>query len=179
MSSLPSTQPEKVWYDANCHCRLVRLRLRIAPLYTPSPEPPFSPSSSSSSHHTSTTPPQSSTPTTNQISTPFACNCSICTKNGYLNIYPSSYETDIEWLHGKDEMTAYEYGPCERKHMFCKRCGSSVALFSYFGGSREGKSPTVGINVCDWFLFSIFYFLYYAIFYFLFSDFLCCGFGLT
>ncbi|KAL8897262.1 MAG: hypothetical protein Q9192_002665 [Flavoplaca navasiana] len=114
MSSPPSTQLEKVWYDANCHCRLVRLRLRIAPLYTPSPEPP----SSSSPSHTSTPPP--STSSTNQLSTPFACNCSICTKNGYLNIYPSSYENDIEWLHGKDEMTAYEYGPCERKHMFCE-----------------------------------------------------------
>ncbi|KAL9038218.1 MAG: hypothetical protein Q9180_003264 [Flavoplaca navasiana] len=146
MSSPPSTQPEKVWYDANCHCRLVRLRLRIAPLYTPLPEPP---SSSSPSSHTST--PLPSTHSPNQLSTPFACNCSICTKNGYLNIYPSSYENDIEWLHGKDEMTAYEYGPCERKHMFCKRCGSSVALFSYFGGSKEGKSPMVGINVCDCF----------------------------
>lgn len=94
---------ERVWYDANCHCRLVRVRLRIPPLYA--------------SEGSSTKPPQI-----------FNCNCSICTKNGYLNVHPEDPKNDFEWVSGKDKLKRYEFGKGFCGHMFCPDCGSSIIL---------------------------------------------------
>ncbi|KAL8772421.1 MAG: hypothetical protein Q9209_002372 [Squamulea sp. 1 TL-2023] len=133
MASVPSD--EKVWYEANCHCRQVRLRLRIRPLYATKDERASS--------------------STEEPFKVWNCNCSICTKNGYLNIYPDDYEKDIEWISGKDDLTEYEYGPCERSHKFCPKCGSSVALFNWFGKNSENKAPKIGINVRLSFVYGI------------------------
>ena len=154
-SNQQQQQQQKVWYSANCHCRLIRLRLRILPLYpssSPSPAPPS----------TSITSPSPTPTSPTEYSNPYNCNCSICTKNGYLNIYPSSYTHDIEWLSGREELRSYEYGACERRHMFCPRCGSSVALFNFFGGEsveEGGRRPMVGVNVCFYFSFFFFFLL--------------------
>ena len=46
--------------------------------------------------------------------------------------------------------------------MFCPRCGSSVALFNFFGGEsveEGGRRPMVGVNVCFYFFFFFFFFL--------------------
>lgn len=104
------------------------MRLRIRPLYaTQDEEEPSS--------------------TTEERLTVWNCNCSICTKNGYLNIYPDDHENDVEWISGKGDLQEYEYGPCERSHMFCPKCGSSVALFNWFKKSSENRAPKIGINV--------------------------------
>lgn len=45
--------------------------------------------------------------------------------------------------------------------MFCPRCGSSVALFNFFGGEsveEGGRRPMVGVNVCFYFFFFFFFF---------------------
>ena len=128
ISTMSSSSPVKVWYDANCHCRLVRLRLRIPPLF--------------------------STPSSPSVEEPLKvinCNCSICTKNGYLNIYPEDPDTNIEWLSGKDELKRYEFGIQNCGHMFCPNCGSSVALFIK-DVEKIGGGPNLGINVSDHFL---------------------------
>lgn len=123
MSTL--VEKNKLWYDANCHCRLVRLRLRTLPLYSSSGE--------------------------QEVFQPWCCNCSICTKNGYLNIYPTDQMNDIEWVSGKDELSRYMYGPKDIGHGFCPKCGSSIVLFVDLPVGADdgegGRGRKVGINV--------------------------------
>ena len=130
----PAIKHDEIWYDANCHCRRLQLRVRCRPLYQ-LPDPQESTSSSSSSKDFE----------------PFAlpdCNCSICVKNGYHNIYPENPDKDIEWISGRDEMTSYQYGPGIMTHQFCPTCGSSIVLL--IDMSKMGKPELgfrTGINV--------------------------------
>jgi len=49
------------------------------------------------------------------------CNCSICSKSGYLHlIVPKS---KFKLLQGKDNLTTYTFDSGEAKHLFCKICG--------------------------------------------------------
>lgn len=49
------------------------------------------------------------------------CNCSVCTKKGYLHwiVSPERFEL----LAGEDVLTTYEFGTRTAKHRFCSRCG--------------------------------------------------------
>jgi len=53
-----------------------------------------------------------------------SCNCSICTTNGYLMVYP--LETNITWHSGFDSMTTYTFGKQKIAHSFCPTCGTSI-----------------------------------------------------
>lgn len=49
------------------------------------------------------------------------CNCSICSKSGYLHlIVPKSR---FRLLQGEDHLTTYTFDTHEAKHLFCKTCG--------------------------------------------------------
>ena len=49
------------------------------------------------------------------------CNCSICTKSGFLHlIVPKSR---FELIHGEEELTTYTFNTRVAKHLFCKVCG--------------------------------------------------------
>ena len=49
------------------------------------------------------------------------CNCSICTKSGYLHlIVPLSRFT---LLSGHEHITSYRFGSQVAEHTFCKTCG--------------------------------------------------------
>lgn len=49
------------------------------------------------------------------------CNCSVCTKSGYLHlIVPSS---QFELQQGKDQLEMYTFNSGVAKHYFCKTCG--------------------------------------------------------
>jgi len=49
------------------------------------------------------------------------CNCSICTKSGYLHlIVPKS---KFHLLHGEDNITTYTFNTSVAKHLFCRVCG--------------------------------------------------------
>ena len=49
------------------------------------------------------------------------CNCSVCTKAGYLHlIVPSS---QFELQQGKDQLEMYTFNSGVAKHYFCKTCG--------------------------------------------------------
>ncbi|KAG6986562.1 non-reducing polyketide synthase phnA [Physcia stellaris] len=122
----------KVWYDANCHCRRIRLRLRITPLYSSPPSPSPSPAPSD----------------------PLAvikCNCSICIKNGYLNIQPHDPEQDIEWLSGKHDLKRYTFGKGAVEHGFCPECGGSIVLFvdmeKMVGEGGRGRKVSVNARM--------------------------------
>lgn len=49
------------------------------------------------------------------------CNCSICSKSGYLHlIVPRS---KFKLLQGEHNLTTYTFDTGEAKHLFCKTCG--------------------------------------------------------
>jgi hypothetical protein len=49
------------------------------------------------------------------------CNCSICTKSGYLHlIVPAS---KFRLLKGQDELTEYTFNTGTARHLFCRVCG--------------------------------------------------------
>ncbi len=52
------------------------------------------------------------------------CNCSICCKNGYLNVYPK--RTDVVFDRGEDHMKGYLFGEKKCMHKFCPTCASSM-----------------------------------------------------
>jgi hypothetical protein len=54
------------------------------------------------------------------------CNCSICSHNGYLLVYPK--RTDVDFHTGYDTMISYCFGDKMRPHKFCPTCGSSVMI---------------------------------------------------
>ncbi|KAI4232738.1 MAG: hypothetical protein LQ349_004816 [Xanthoria aureola] len=54
------------------------------------------------------------------------CNCSICSRNGYLHVYVAREE--IEWLKGENSMKGYYFGGKQAEHKFCPNCGSSISV---------------------------------------------------
>ena len=49
------------------------------------------------------------------------CNCSICSKSGYLHlIVPRSR---FKLLQGESDLATYTFDTGEAKHLFCKICG--------------------------------------------------------
>mgnify|MGYP005990108697 CR=1 FL=1 len=49
------------------------------------------------------------------------CNCSICTKAGYLHLIVPSKKFQL--TKGKDELVLYTFNSGVAKHYFCKTCG--------------------------------------------------------
>lgn len=49
------------------------------------------------------------------------CNCSICSKTGYLHlIVPAAH---FRLIKGEEHLSTYTFGTHEAKHLFCKNCG--------------------------------------------------------
>ena len=51
----------------------------------------------------------------------FDCNCSVCTKKGFLHIIVP--EESFALLRGEDGLVVYTFNTGTAKHMFCKTCG--------------------------------------------------------
>lgn len=68
------------------------------------------------------------------------CNCSICHKNGYVNIYPKRY--DVVFTKGYETLKSYEFATESRDHKFCPNCGSSLLI-----DFRGLLGNTMAINV--------------------------------
>jgi hypothetical protein len=49
------------------------------------------------------------------------CNCSICTKKGYLHHMVSP--ADFRLISGADDLSTYQFGTMVARHQFCKHCG--------------------------------------------------------
>lgn len=69
------------------------------------------------------------------------CNCSICCKNGYLNVYPK--RTDVVFHKGEDHMKGYLFGEKRCMHKFCPTCGSSL-----FVDPHMDDPELIVVNVC-------------------------------
>ncbi|XWX02028.1 hypothetical protein V2A60_010060 [Cordyceps javanica] len=73
-----------------------------------------------------------------------SCNCSICTKNGYLLAYPKV--TDLKFLCGEADLTMYRFGNAKKPHKFCPKCGTSIMID--FGESEHELERTVNaVNI--------------------------------
>ncbi|KAF2423557.1 hypothetical protein EJ08DRAFT_652684 [Tothia fuscella] len=52
------------------------------------------------------------------------CNCSLCTRNGYLLVFVE----DVKWTKGSlEELTVYKWNTGKFPHYFCPSCGTSLA----------------------------------------------------
>ena len=71
------------------------------------------------------------------------CNCSICTKKGFLHlIVPQS---QFELLRGADALTTYQFGTKVAKHHFCRTCG----IHSYYIPRSDPDKVDVNARCLD------------------------------
>ena len=49
------------------------------------------------------------------------CNCSICTKSGYLHLIVAA--EDFRLLEGEEALETYTFNTGTAKHHFCRHCG--------------------------------------------------------
>ena len=49
------------------------------------------------------------------------CNCSICSKSGFLHLFVS--QDEFRLLQGEDSLTTYTFNTGVAKHLFCCHCG--------------------------------------------------------
>ncbi|KAJ6527813.1 Mss4-like protein [Mycena capillaripes] len=70
----------------------------------------------------------------------FICNCSICSRNGYMWAFPAS-EQDLTVVKGDENSTlrSYHFGKDMLAHKFCPTCGTSVM--------RRGADGKCAINI--------------------------------
>ena len=73
----------------------------------------------------------------------YECNCSICSKSGYLHL-PTSKE-NFTLLRGKDELTSYSFDSHEATHLFCRHCG----IKSYYIPRSNPDGFTVNVRCLD------------------------------
>ncbi|MCJ1390142.1 hypothetical protein MMC18_003000 [Xylographa bjoerkii] len=72
------------------------------------------------------------------------CNCSICTKNGYVNVYPKHAE--VVFHQGFDTLKEYRFGSKQKTQKFCPECGSSILID--FNGTLDGEmEDAMAVNV--------------------------------
>ena len=74
-----------------------------------------------------------------------SCNCTICTKNGYLFLYPR--RQDVVVHKGEDALKSYQFGKKQLLHRFCGGCGSSVWHDPRLWMLGEGAPDLLGVNV--------------------------------
>jgi len=73
-----------------------------------------------------------------------SCNCSICSRNGYLLVYPERSHVQVK--SGEDALKTYSFSVKRNLHKFCGNCGSSVFFDPRMG--EFGKTPDIlGVNV--------------------------------
>ncbi|KAF2824426.1 glutathione-dependent formaldehyde-activating protein [Ophiobolus disseminans] len=94
-------------YTASCHCSLIQYTVTLSPA----------------------------------LDSPAAwvveCNCSICARNGYLNVYVQNECVEFE-TGGEGGMEQYSFARHRVRHYFCSRCGSSIMAESVEPGFYEG-----------------------------------------
>ena len=75
------------------------------------------------------------------LSPVMSCNCSICTKHGFLWTFVP--DPQFHLLAGEENLTEYQFHKHAVHHRFCKRCG----VESFADGTMPDGSRVVAINV--------------------------------
>lgn len=72
------------------------------------------------------------------------CNCSICSRNGYLLVYPLREQVNV--FKGQEALKSYAFGRKRNLHKFCGYCGSAVFFDPQM--AKFGETPDIlGLNV--------------------------------
>lgn len=74
-----------------------------------------------------------------------SCNCSICSRNRYLLVYPD--RSKVHMKSGEEALKNYSFGKGKNLHKFCAQCGSSVFFDPRMMEFGEGPPDLLGINV--------------------------------
>jgi hypothetical protein len=70
-----------------------------------------------------------------------SCNCSICSKRGWLLTFVP--ESAFKLVKGEDELTDYQFNKHLIHHLFCTTCGTAS-----FGKGSDGKgNDMIAINL--------------------------------
>ncbi|KAI0161541.1 glutathione-dependent formaldehyde-activating enzyme [Xylariaceae sp. FL1272] len=65
------------------------------------------------------------------------CNCSACSRFGYLLVYPEA--KDVVWHNNSRERCAgYRFNTKKKDQMFCPKCGASIGI-----DFKEAREPHV------------------------------------
>ena len=70
------------------------------------------------------------------------CNCSICSRNGYLTAYPD--RANVVFYSGESHLRSYTFGKKSMPHKFCPTCGSSILID--INGAYPGRDA-LAVNV--------------------------------
>lgn len=75
------------------------------------------------------------------LSSVIACNCSICSKMGYLLAFVAAEKLTL--LSGEDKLADYQFGKKQVHHLFCSGCG----VRSFGRGTAPDGQEMYAINV--------------------------------
>jgi len=81
------------------------------------------------------------------------CNCSICTKSGYILVYPK--REDVAFTAGEATLSEYRFGKKNKPHKFCPNCGTSMFIdfkdaldeWNAGRGAEEKQRQFIALNV--------------------------------
>jgi hypothetical protein len=73
----------------------------------------------------------------------FDCNCSICSKKGYLHLIVK--KEAFELLSGESDLTTYTFNTGVAKHTFCRVCG----IHAFYTPRSHPEGVDVNIRCLD------------------------------
>lgn len=73
-----------------------------------------------------------------------SCNCSNCSRHGYLLVYPSREKLSLK--SGEDALKVYTFGRKRNQHKFCTNCGCMVFFDPRMKEFGEGP-PDLGLDL--------------------------------
>ena len=71
------------------------------------------------------------------------CNCSICTRSGYLHLIVSA--DDFRLLSGEDALETYTFNTGVAQHRFCRHCG----IKSFYVPRSDPEAISVNARCLD------------------------------
>ncbi|KAJ6560229.1 Mss4-like protein [Mycena capillaripes] len=75
-----------------------------------------------------------------------SCNCSICSKNGYLWTFPERSQFTVVEGDENTTLQSYLFGKQTKAHKFCPTCGTSV-MQARMPNCTTAGTPALGINI--------------------------------
>jgi hypothetical protein len=71
------------------------------------------------------------------------CNCSICTKKGFLHLIVPPHQFQL--LSGEAEIATYQFNTLTAKHKFCRTCG----IHSFYIPRSDPDKISVNVRCLD------------------------------
>jgi hypothetical protein len=71
------------------------------------------------------------------------CNCSVCTKKGFLHLIVAPEQ--FELLSGEDALSTYQFNTGTAKHTFCRHCG----IHSFYVPRSDPDKIDVNVRCLD------------------------------